>query len=212
MTICNVVVVADRVAACVDSEVRLAGTDGAIVKGQIGKLMLLPHLDALVTGRGALPFISALFTALTGLPLGFDGIGAEACGICDAVFKNVARFVDMPPEAEPNSVVIVGWSEAKARFMLIELEQQTRAGGFRRAQDSRFFIAPWDRSIDGLSHPKSAGDFVALGIAQRNLLRAKCGPDVAAGGALVFAELRRGAAMTRIAHRFDDDAQARGAA
>ena len=183
MTCLNVIIVApDRIIAGSDSELARPDTGGGSIKTWCSKIFPIAHLPALVAGRGLMPLIGMVAVMVAG---GTRFGPAEL----DALDANIRAAAGGCAQDCNTHVVVAAWDAGAGRFTLDRWDQSPESG-FRPAEPSSEYFAPWDRCIDNLCAPKDADGMAALVRAQAKLLRRQVGPSAAAGGKIIFADLR----------------------
>jgi hypothetical protein len=176
----------ERILVAVDS---VAGTGDGSFLGEASKLHVLPHLNAVLAGRGHVGVLGmALMLGLEPRP-DFDALadvmpGALTAGVAHLVAHGLLQ------DAAPQEVVLAGWSPRLNSMRACAYARHDGgafiAHGIARALmspggDFRADTAPWPQSIEDMEH--IAREQVAW--------MRKTHPHAACGGRLLVADVRR---------------------
>jgi hypothetical protein len=169
---------------------------------EVSKMIPLVHLNAVIACRGDIQFFLGAFgVALLSYiqnVFSFDQLFESMNELLGALYRQQVTMFSKggwsPADVEKlasESVLLVGWSESRRRFVAREFRQDTASEGFYVQEINPQHIAPWDEEIDRLPYPKSEEHMERLATAQVQLLRTKA-PGTSAGGRLMIARLEHG--------------------
>ncbi|MFA6312334.1 MAG: hypothetical protein WC681_12705 [Sterolibacterium sp.] len=183
---------------CADTE---AGPDdGPYI--EVSKLIPLPHMNAVIAGRGVMLFLASVVTGAFAAGCDFDELARQ---MPDLLKLASDKAVELAPklvagaltseEAGCGEVVIVGYSPARARIVGHHFRRQTLAEGFIANNNITHFVAPsWadaDLNLQNVSVPPSKEYIKTLALAQLRLTRERETAGIATGGRLIYAEIRQ---------------------
>lgn len=191
MTILNAWVSPDRALVGVDSEVVCA--DGS--RAACSKMIPLVHRRAVIACRGTLLFLTQLFNAFHMTPQPLDALLEDLPTALPIVFNQMlaaAPHYGLTDTSglDGQTVVVVGWSPARARMIGWEFEQDDRARGFTAAELNPSHSAPWTAELPptpDLSTPQGMAAYAKL---QAGVLRKEV-PTAAGGGEFIVASITR---------------------
>lgn len=177
----------DSVLVAVDTE---AVKDGCIFS--CAKMLVLPHLPAVIAGRGVLKTFIAIHTKLAGSLGDFDALAACLPALIgeeiSATMREAAALRIPADEAEKMEIVFAGWSEGQQRAVIHHYRQTTAADGLAVNQCVDSMLAPWEAgdSLEGIRADRAG----LMEIARRQVAALHANyPDAAGGGKLVIAEV-----------------------
>jgi hypothetical protein len=195
VSILNVWVERQRALVCVDTQG--VGNDGT--RGDVTKLAVLPHINAVLACRGHLAFLSTCWMMMAMSSRGFDELVEAMSTILPLAFQNVVQTAGAlgvdPATLDRQTLVFVGWSPRAQRMIGREWMQETAAQGFVADDIDPHHIAPWHESMPN-EDPNNAERMQRLAAAQVRSIRENA-PHEAAGGRLIVAELTRHATVMR---------------
>lgn len=194
MTILNAWVGEDKALVGVDTEI--LGPGGA--RHSVSKLLPLPHMNAVLAGRGPNLMLSMAMTLCHASTADFDVIAAAMPEILCVAHGMMLKAVNESPvlwggdprQLDGVTIVFVGWSPSRRRMVGFEYEQETPAVGFVAGELSPLHSAPLDPTLPqdpDLSTRDGMTEYARL---QTALLH-KAQPEAAAGGRFILAQLSR---------------------
>jgi hypothetical protein len=206
VTILNALVAHEHALVVADTEaVTRHPATGEVMAGATTKLFGLPHLRALIAGRGHMLFITSVYTgALMSGAARVDELAAAMPAFLPAAHASVAtelagRRLEVP-QFERQSILLVGWSPERQRMVGWYYEQTEAGGGFSADEVDEHMIAPWDAEIGPAPEPRQLAEMIETAKRQRAWL--KRDPAVAAGGELIAAHVDRNGIVLRAVHKF----------
>ena len=171
--------------------IMVAGTDDSdaeLQQGTATKIFAMPMLPAVLTMRGEVGAMCTLFTAaLVSGPLEIE-----------ALAQNIAKITTETRRTQPPELGIGGaaqawlhgWSAQRGRMQAYFLDGMDPAADYRVEEAPSTVLAPWDDKFPEPWAPSSGEAMVRAMRLQIARLREE-GPDIAAGGTLTLAEIRR---------------------
>lgn len=180
MTIANVIVSrgAQRVEIYSDTAVT-SGSDGAML-AEISKALPIPHLQAVVTGRGHVVMIEAAWAAFARSGLDFD---AAIAAFPDILTAAAAALRQSWPGIEyHNTLAVVGWSRGAGGYRLWLFTEQGPEG-FTAEEVAGDLLMPWPADFGPAPRQSGAGHMIRLAQRQAAWIREQ-GDDYNAGGQL----------------------------
>lgn len=199
MSIVNAFVSPECAVVCADTE---AGPDGGPYT-EVSKLVPLPHMNAVVAFRGSMLFLSGALTGMFVSGCGFDELSRQMPDLLklssDTAIRMLPR-VDLAgamtsEEAGYGEAILVGFSPTVGRIVGHHFRRQTLDSGFVTTNNVSYFSAPaWndvDLALPSLHNQPSREGLKELALAQMRLVRERNTPGEAAGGRLIYAEIRR---------------------
>lgn len=185
---------------CADTE---AGADGGLYFSA-GKLVPLPHLNAVAAFRGSLIFAASAVSGLLCVPCDFDELAGQMPallkGAADHAVAMIPRYApELSSQADQERIgsgeaVLVGFSPARSRIVGYGFKRNSLAEDFTGGETS-FYIAPSWRDVDfDVQNLKLTADkesMKELALKQLHLVRERERAGATAGGRLIYAEVRR---------------------
>ncbi len=169
------------------------------------KLVILPHLPAIVGVRGASGILAEVYREHFKRGGGFD----ELAGYIGGVAKRTRRTIDfvlrpfrrrlaaagLVVGVDGDEMILVGWSPKAGRVLAFEYDSST---GFERVAIDPEYIAPAPGGLFDRLSPNSADNIARIAAAQVARIKAH-DACMAAGGQLVIARIDRdGVAIRRM--------------
>jgi hypothetical protein len=202
MSIINAFIRPDCGIVCADTE---AGPDGGPYSN-VSKLVPLPHLNAVVAFRGSLAFAAAAISGLFCLTCDFDELAAQMPALLKAAAEHAVAMIpryapELSSQADRERVgtgeaVIVGFSPSRSRIVGYGFRRNTLAEDFAGGE-TNYLVAPgWhdvDFDVQNLKLTADKESMKKLALTQLRLVRERELAGVAAGGRLIYAEVRCGA-------------------
>lgn len=180
MTIANVIVSRDaqRVEIYSDTAVT-SGSEGAM-SAEISKALPIPHLQAVVTGRGHVVVIEAAWAAFARSGRDFD---AAIAAFPDILTAAAAALRQSWPGIEyHNTLAVVGWSRGAGRYRLWLFTEQGPEG-FTAEEVVGDLLMPWPADFGPAPRIRGIEGAIALAERQAAWIREQ-GDDYNAGGHL----------------------------
>ena len=152
------------------------------------KLLVIPHLNAVLAIRGQSAFLHFLF--LRCASAGFDTFDE----MCDALPDMIANMdASVPDELIAkncrigNELLVVGWSHRKMEMLGRQFVKRDEMTEYTDTEFS-MHISPWDKSMPHI--PKEPKLFQEIAIAQVDWMRSTF-PNAACGGTLIMAHITK---------------------
>jgi len=198
MTCLNVWIDQRRSRALVAAD-SLATQRGQQAEVGVSKMIILPHVSALVASRGDLTFFM-LLGLYAALPCNsFDELtDALPAKLVEAWRRHQTHKSFPAGDADElgQDIVVVGWSEKRGCIRAITYDHdKSPDGDFSELEIPTVYRAPFDESLKHLALPSTPSSMTTLVRAQAALIKAKR-PDHAAGGDIVMACVSRGSVWT----------------
>lgn len=199
MSIINAFVNLDCGLVCVDTE---AGQDGGPYF-EVSKLVPLPHMNAIIAFRGSLLFMAGAVTGAICASCDFDELSRYLPDLLllasDKAVDTVHRFAPTASmtseEAGCAEAIIIGFSPAMSGIVAHHFRRETLAHGFVTTNNIGYLVAPgWtdvDLNLQSLRAQPSKEGMKALALTQLRLMREREKVGLAAGGRLIFAEIKQ---------------------
>lgn len=199
MSIVNAFVSADCGIVCVDTQGALE--DGRYI--EVSKLVPPPHVNAVAAYRGIVMFMAAAVPGMFATSGDFDELARHMPDILTFASNKAAELaLTLGPvpmtreEAGCGEMVIVGFSPERSRIVGHHFRRETLDRGFVTTNNIIQFSAPsWegvDLGLQKLAPCPSRQDIEALMLAQLREWRAREKEVNAAGGRIIYSEVRRG--------------------
>lgn len=191
MSIANIIVAEGGASADVYTDTDTRDAEG-LESGERAKCLILPTLQAAVTGRGDLPVLFAAWGFLWNCNLDFDqSVDAlSAIGMAEGARAVRAQH---PEISLHNHIAVVGWSPEAGRYRL-HLLRQDGDEEWSSEEVEGSLLMPWTGPPPRLHVP---GDAVTVAKQQVKILRAD-NPKNAGGGRLHRTQLLPGGREIRI--------------
>jgi hypothetical protein len=185
MTIVNVHVAPDEVLVATDLEKQ--AVDGRT--SRVGKVFAIPHMPALLTGRGSFVFVTGMFCVAVDFG-DFDDLLNKMPELCVANIASLRALSSetLPPDFDRQQVVLAGYSARRARLVAFLLSQDAAGAGFRTEEIVDQLLAPWSDELGPPVVPSSTDAMRQAMQLQAPWLRAQ---GFAASEDMVFARLTR---------------------
>ena len=204
MSIVQVFVTDDRALIGVDTEAQRLDLDIGFYEAP--KLYALPHINAVLTGRGSVFFMSTLFSIICNCKVDFEELKAKLKDLAtitfDQVTKNLTQYgVTDHSLFVAQSAVLVGWWPKLGGFHGVEVDQTNLNDGFQTLNVGQRYIKPGHFILDQFPTPTAPEAMAKIAAAQVDLIRHQY-PNAAAGGRFIVAELTREGMSIREASKF----------
>lgn len=151
------------------------------------KLMVVPHLGAVVGLRGQLSMLVFLYLRANSASFAtFDDLLDAMPGMLSEAEAAIGDHLNVLAGSAPgHEVVVVGWSDRQGRMVG---RQYVKVGATQTERDVDRHISPWHASMEGL--PIEPGGLEQLARGQALFMRTAF--DAHCGGKLTIARLTRG--------------------
>lgn len=199
MSAINIFLSPDRALVGVDTDVLQHGTGDHF---EASKMIALPHAKVVIAARGTtIGFASVCAAAIQSVEIhDLDSAHAVIPGMLEAVFASLGQMFERAVAANPSvgaellheqQLVLVGWSQRRARVCAVEFKRTEGGAAFQEAWlDDPGFACPWE---EGMEMPEAPPADVATQLAllqnQVRHIRRFHGHDKPIGGRLVVAEV-----------------------
>lgn len=190
MSILNVWLERDLALVGVDTEAM--SHTGGMVQGS--KMLPVPHLNAVLAGRGTSVLLVSVFAQLVIRDCGgFDDLADRLPSMVEKAFKGTIggfplRYIHRAAYLRGHEIVLVGYSPKQKRMRAVEVVRQAGAKAFTVEETEREYVTPWHESIASAPSPANLGAIAKLAMAQVNLIK-RTYPAAPAGGRLLVAEI-----------------------
>ncbi len=185
MSILNAWASPDEILVAADTQV--VTNEGEI--NECSKLIVLPHINAVLGCRGVVLFYSIVAMQCVQLAGDFDRLAAELRTWLPRIFGRMVQELqacgrlDMAA-IEGETILLAGWSTAARRMVARVWQQDTAAGGFIETEASPAYVSPFNEGLFDQEAPRTPELMEVLARKQARLLRDRV-PGCAAGGRLV---------------------------
>lgn len=193
MTILNIAITEQEALVAANTE-GVRGTDGALTR--CSKILVLPHANAVISGRGQLATIFNVFADAFGAMLDFDGTAAAMPSIVQRRFAESIGDLEKLGLGQINpdvQIVLIGWSDAQQRMAGFLYQPH----GYNDLVKEGGVVAPWDPSWGATPNPSLDVEAMRALMAHQSL-HAQNGqhPNMGWGGDVIFAKVTRDTVVT----------------
>lgn len=165
---------------------------------EVSKVLHIPHMAAVLGGRGQLEFLCAAYIRFAFFP-SFDDAAEKALELLNNVYPMAAR--DVPAIGPEQEILFAGWSTKNEMFRILSLVRSDERGFIETDLTGRFYASPWHPSFPPHDCPDDPAGMIALTEFQRAKIK-EIDQAAAGGGRLFFARLERDLYTVKCVHTF----------
>jgi hypothetical protein len=165
---------------------------------EVSKIFPLVHANVILAGRGYMPFLGIVSSALHSIGGNFDAIVERLPEVLPAAFRAFATEMTKggyDPKSDGidlhrQDVMLVGWSPKRGRMVGMVYRQRAADEGFVAKEFSPWTVNPWEPVQGGPYEPSSYEAHERLAREQARFTQKTVGKRFI-GGRLLIAELTR---------------------